>query len=91
METVEKIEDIEYFTGNENKNINNIIPNNNKEQIYKLDFNFDILNEPLPDFPNMNKNKNIFINKKNYTYKRKYNEINSDNYSYHAKPILKIK
>ena len=89
MEKPEKIEDIEYM--NTNKNNNYVDNNNNEEQIYKLDFNFDILNEPMPDFTKSKGNKNKFLNKNNFAYKRKYNEINFDNnYSYHGKAIPKL-
>ena len=89
MEKPEKIEDIEYM--NPNKNNNYINSNNNEEQIYKLDFNFDILNEPMPDFTKSKEKENKFLNKNNFTYKRKYNEINFDNnYSYHGKAKPKL-
>ena len=65
--------------------------NCNKEQIYKLDFNFDLLNEPLPDFLNQNKNNNFFLNKKNFVYKRKYNEIKKEGeYLFPKGPTLKL-
>ena len=61
------------------------------EQAYKLNFNFDILNEPMPEFINQNKNGHFFLNIKNYAYKRKYNEIQSNYNAYPIKPYLKIK
>ena len=71
MEKPEKIEDIEYM--NPNKNNNYINSNNNEEQIYKLDFNFDILNEPMPDFTKSKGNKNKFLtNKYIYFFKKIY-------------------
>ena len=89
MDKPEKIEDIEYM--NTNKNNNYVDNNNNEEQIYKLDFNFDILNEPMPDFTKSKEKENKFLNKNNFTYKRKYNEINFDNnYSYHGKAKPKL-
>ena len=91
MDKPEKIEDIEYM--NTNKNNNYVDNNNNEEPIYKLDFNFDILNEPMPDFTKSKskENENKFLNKNNFAYKRKYNEINFDNnYSYHGKAKPKL-
>ena len=88
MEKNEQPLDIEYEK--ENININYINSNNNKEQIYKLDFNFDILNEPMPDFTKKKKNEYKFLNKNNYTYKRNYNEINPNSYLYHGTAIQKI-
>ena len=61
------------------------------DQAYKLNFNFDILNEPMPEFINQNKNGNFFLNIKNYAYKRKYNEMQSNYNTYPIKPYLKIK
>ena len=90
MSVVEKIE-IENKENNETYNINKEVYINNKslnqEKIFKLDFNFDLLNEPLPDFVNVKK----IINRKNITYKRKYNEINNNDYSYPNRPTLKTK
>ena len=90
MSVVEKIE-IENKENNETYNINKEVYINNKslnqEKIFKLDFNFDLLNEPLPDFVNVKK----IINRKNITYKRKYNEINNNDYSYPNIPTLKTK
>ena len=75
----------------DNKNIKYINNDANEKTIYKLDFNFDILNEPMPDFTKSKGNKNKFLNKNNFAYKRKYNEINFDNnYSYHGKAIPKL-
>ena len=89
MEKPEKIEDIEYM--NPNKNNNYINSNNNEEQIYKLDFNFDILNEPLPDFTKSKNKENGFLNmNNNITYKRRYNEINDNSYSIRTKAIPKF-
>ena len=69
-------------------NIDNI--NTKKEQCFKLDFNFDILNEPMPDFNNLNKKNNLVLNRRNFGYKRKYIEINND-YNFPGKPTLKHK
>lgn len=73
----------------EEKDINNYIDINNK-QIYKPEFNFDILNEPMPDFTKSKNNMKVFLNKNNYTYKRSYNEINPDGNSYQGKMIPKF-
>ena len=89
MSVVEKIE-IENKDNKDTYNINKVDINNNtfnKETFFKLDFNFDLLNEPMPDFSNQQK----IINKKNGIYKRKYNEINNNDYSYLNRPTLKIK
>ena len=89
MSIVEKIE-IENKEKINPNNINNVYINKNtfnEEKIFKLDFNFDLLNEPLPDFSIQRK----LINKKNITYKRKYNEINNNDYSYPNRPTLKLK
>ena len=86
MSIIEKI-DIE---GKENDNINNIDINNiefNQENNYKLEFNFDLLNEPMPDFTYQ---KNILKNKNN-VYKRKYNEIKNSEYSHPGESTLKLK
>ena len=79
----------------ENETENNINGKNNFDtnikQTFKLEFNFDILNEPMPEFLQKKKDDNFFLNAKNYAYKRKYNEINSDcNYSYHGKAKPKM-
>ena len=63
----------------------------NGEQTYKLNFDFDILNEPMPEFINQNKNEHFFLNIKNYAYKRKYNEIQNNYNTYPIKPYLKVK
>ena len=80
---------------NVNETVNNINDKNtfdpNKKQPFKLDFNFDILNEPMPDFLQKKKKDNIFLNSNNYAYKRKYNEINNDEYSFPGGPTLKLK
>ena len=60
-------------------------------QSYKLNFDFDILNEPMPDFNNQNKNGHFFLNIRNYAYKRKYNEIQNNYNTYSIKPYLKVK
>ena len=88
MDQHEKIIDIEYV--NINKGNNDINKNNNGEQICKLDFNFDILNDPMPDFTKSKTNGNRFLNKNNFAYKRKYNEVNKDNYTNHGKSIPKF-
>ena len=79
---------------NENKTIYNINEKNNfdtnTKQHFKLDFNFDILNEPMPDFL-QKKKENFFLCGNNYAYKRKYNEINNDEYSFPGGPTLKLK
>ena len=83
-------EKIEIDEKEENK-VNEINKNNAyKEQCFKLDFNFDILNEPMPDFNNMNKNNHLILNRRNFGYKRKYIEINND-YNFPGKPTLKLK
>lgn len=69
---------------------NNIFYINDKQNL-KLDFNFDILNDPLPDFLNNKKNKFYFLNAKNFTYKRKYNEIKNEDNSFPGNPSLKLK
>ena len=69
-----------------NKYINK---NNNQKKIYKLDFNFDILNEPMPDFTKSKKNENKFLNKNSFTYKRRYNEINNNSYTIRGKAMPK--
>ena len=71
-----------------NDNIKNI---NNNEEVFKLDFNFDILNEPLPDFCNQENSNNTFLNNKKFGYKRKYNEIQNDNNICTFKPTFKYK
>ena len=71
---------------NEKKNLDA-----NTKQSFKLDFNFDILNEPMPDFLQKKKKDNLFLNANNYAYKRKYNEINNDEYSFPGGPTLKLK
>ena len=59
------------FNVNGNHYLGSVNPKN-----FQLDFNFDILNEPLPDFIiNKKKNENCFLNSKNYAYRRRYNEI----------------
>ena len=63
----------------------------NGEPTYKLNFNFDILNEPMPEFTSQNKNVHFFLNIKNYAYKRKYNEIQNNYNTYPIKPYLKAK
>ena len=63
----------------------------NGNQSYKLNFDFDILNEPMPDFNNQNKNDHFFLNIRNYAYKRKYNEIQNNYNTYSIKPYLKVK
>ena len=88
MDQQEKIINIEY--PNINQTNNNINKNNNEEQIYKLDFNFDILNEPMPDFTKSKTNEKNILSKNNFIYKRKYNEVNNENYTYHGKVIPKI-
>ena len=75
---------------NININDNNYI-DDKKEQVYKLDFNFDILNDPMPDFITQKKNDHFFLNIKNYAYKRKYNEIQNNDYPFPGKPCLKLK
>jgi len=65
--------------------------NGNGNQGYKLNFDFDILNEPMPDFNNQNKNDHFFLNIRNYAYKRKYNEIQNNYNTYSIKPYLKVK
>ena len=80
---------------NENKTVYNINERNNfdekTKQAFKLDFNFDILNEPMPDFLQKKKNENFFLSSNNYVYKRKYNEINNDEYCFPGGPNLKLK
>ena len=85
MENKEQDIDIE----EDNKNIK-YLNSDNKEQIYKIDFDFDILNEPLPDFTKSKKNENKFLNINNFTYKRKYNEISNNNYIINGKVIPKF-
>lgn len=87
----EKI-DIQKENQNENNiiNFNNFNLNNNI-QINELLFNFDILNSPLPDFGKNKKNDYYFLNSKNYSYKRKYNEIKNDDYFCPGNPSLKLK
>ena len=63
----------------------------NGNQSYKLNFDFDILNEPMPDFNNQNKNDHFFLNIRNYAYKRKYNEIQNNYNTYSIKSYLKVK
>ena len=91
----EKIE-IENNNNNVNNNEFNINGNNKMEFDklcdFKLDFYFDILNEPLTDFIiNKNKNENFFLNSKNFAYKRSYNQIKVDLYSYLGGASLKLK
>ena len=71
------------------QNIKYINKNNNEKQIYKLDFNFDILNEPMPDFTKSKKNENKFLNKNSFTYKRRYNEINNNSNTIRGKAMPK--
>ena len=85
MENKELDIDIEEDPQN-NKYINK---NNNEKQIYKLDFNFDILNEPMPDFTKSKKNENKFLNKNSFTYKRRYNEINNNSNTIRGKAMPK--
>ena len=59
----------------ENKNCNDENDNNVQELMNEV-FNFDLLNEPLPDFDNGNDNYFLKLNK--YSFKRKYNEINNN-------------
>ena len=63
----------------------------NGNQSYKLNFDFDILNEPMPDFDNQKINDHFFLNIRNYAYKRKYNEIQNNYNTYSIKPYLKVK
>ena len=88
MKNPETALDIEY--GINIKKDNNIYCNYNKEQLYKLNFNFDILNEPLPDFSKSKTNGNLFLNRNNFSYKRKYNEISNNINTYHGKVIPKF-
>ena len=74
----------------EEKDINNYIDINNK-QIYKPEFNFDILNEPMPDFTEQKDKYNFILNTHNYAYKRKYNEIQNEKEIFPGKSLLKIK
>ena len=85
MENKELDIDIEEDPQN-NKYINK---NNNQKKIYKLDFNFDILNEPMPYFTKSKKNENKFLNKNSFTYKRRYNEINNNSYTIRGKAMPK--
>ena len=85
MENKELDIDIEEDPQN-NKYINK---NNNQKKIYKLDFNFDILNEPMPDFTKSKKNENKFLNKNSFTYKRRYNEINNNSNTIRGKAMPK--
>ena len=85
MENKELDIDIEEDPQN-NKYINK---NNNEKQIYKLDFNFDILNEPMPDFTKSKKNENKFLNKNSFTYKRRYNGINNNSNTIRGKAMPK--
>ena len=85
MENKELDIDIEEDPQN-NKYINK---NNNEKQLYKLDFNFDILNEPMPDFTKSKKNENKFLNKNSFTYKRRYNEINNNSNTIRGKAMPK--
>ena len=85
MENKELDIDIEEDPQN-NKYINK---NNNQKKIYKLDFNFDILNEPMPDFTKSKKNENKFLNKNSFTYKRRYKEINNNSYTIRGKAMPK--
>ena len=80
---------------NVNETLYNINGKNNFDtnikQTFKLDFNFDILNEPMPEFLQKKKDDNFFLNAKNYAYKRKYNEINNNEYSFPGGLSLKLK
>ena len=88
MKNEEKIINIEYGINDNNNNF--IYTNNNVQPIFKLDFNFDILNEPMPDFTKSKLKGNKFINRKNFAYKRRYTEINPRNDTYHINPTPKI-
>ena len=85
-----KEQDLDLDIDEDNKNIKYINNNTNEKTIYKLDFNFDILNEPLPDFTKSKKKENEFLNINSITYKRKYNEINDNSYSIRGKAIPKF-
>ena len=85
-----KEQDLDLDIEEDNKNIKYSNNNTNEKPIYKLDFNFDILNEPLPDFTKSKKKENEFLNMNNITYKRKYNEINNNNYSIRGRAIPKF-
>ena len=56
-----KEQDLDLDIDEDNKNIKYINNNTNEKTIYKLDFNFDILNEPMPDFTKSKKNENKFL------------------------------
>ena len=86
-----KEQDLDLDIDEDNKNIKYINNNTNEKPIYKLDFNFDILNEPLPDFTKSKKKQNGILNmNNNITYKRRYNEINDNSYSIRTKAIPKF-
>ena len=86
-----KEQDLDLDIDEDNKNIKYINNNTNEKTIYKLDFNFDILNEPLPDFTKSKKKENGILNmNNNITYKRRYNEINDNSYSIRTKAIPKF-
>jgi hypothetical protein len=76
------------------KQENNNDINTNIEENFKLNFDFDILNEPMPDFTELQKgfNNSLFLNKNKFAYKRKYNEIKDEGDHFFPKgPKLKLK